>query len=42
VATVVLVPPLTWLGLPYLVAKLCTSVLLVAVNYVASRKWIFL
>jgi putative flippase GtrA len=42
VATVVLVPALTSLGLPYLVAKACTTVLLAIVNYFVSRKWIFL
>jgi putative flippase GtrA len=39
--TVVLVPGLTWLGLPYLVAKTCTTVALAVANYLVSRRWIF-
>lgn len=39
--TVVLVRGLTALGLMYLVAKVCTTVVLSTVNYFVSRKWIF-
>ena len=41
-ATVALVSGLAALGLPYLVAKACATALLAVVNYVVSRKWIFL
>lgn len=41
VLTVILVPALTWLGLPYLVAKLVTTGALAVLNYLASRTWIF-
>lgn len=40
--TVGLVQALTWLGAPYLVAKVATTALLSAVNYVISKKWIFI
>lgn len=40
--TVLLVPGLTSLGLPYLVAKVGTTGLLALANYLISRKWIFL
>jgi putative flippase GtrA len=40
--TVVLVQSLTWAGLPYVAAKLVTAVILAIVNYVVSRKWIFI
>ncbi|MHC8503383.1 GtrA family protein [Pseudonocardia bannensis] len=39
--TVVLVQGLTWLGLPYLISKLCTTAVLAVVNYVVSKKWVF-
>src|SRR5262245_8808335 len=42
VLTVILVQGLTWLGLPYLVAKGVTSALLAIANYIVSRKWIFI
>jgi putative flippase GtrA len=41
VLTVILVPGLTWSGLPYLVAKVGTAVALAVANYVVSRRWIF-
>ena len=41
-STVVLVQGLTWSGLPYVVAKLVTAVILAVCNYVISRKWIFI
>ena len=40
--TVALVQGLTWLGVPYLVAKVVTTAALSAVNYVISKKWIFI
>ena len=40
--TVALVQALTWAGLPYVVAKLLTSVVLAVCNYFVSRKWIFI
>jgi putative flippase GtrA len=40
--TVALVPGLTGLGVPYLVAKVLTTAALSAVNYVISKRWIFL
>jgi putative flippase GtrA len=39
--TVALVPGLAWLGLPYLVAKVCTTAMLTVVNYAVSRRWVF-
>jgi putative flippase GtrA len=39
--TVVLVRALTVLGVMYLAAKVLTTAVLSAVNYVVSRKWIF-
>lgn len=39
--TVVLVQLLTWLGLPYLVSKLCTTAVLAISNYFISREWVF-
>lgn len=39
--TVVLVQVLTWLGLPYLISKLCTTALLAVGNYFLSRVWVF-
>ncbi|MFC4109049.1 GtrA family protein [Micromonospora zhanjiangensis] len=42
VATVLLVQGLTWAGLPYLVAKVVTAGALAAMNYVVSKKWIFI
>lgn len=39
--TVVAVQSLTWLGLPYLYAKLLTAAVLAVANYFASQKWIF-
>jgi putative flippase GtrA len=39
--TVVLVQLLTWLGLPYLVSKLCTTAVLAVSNYFISREWVF-
>lgn len=40
--TVVLVRALTALGLMYLVAKVFTTAALSVVNYLVSRKWIFI
>ena len=40
--TVILVPTLTWLGLPYLAAKLLTTGVLSVANYLISRRWIFI
>jgi len=40
-ATVLAVQALTWLGLPYLVAKLVTAAVLAVVNYLVSRRWVF-
>lgn len=42
VVTIALVQALTWAGVPYLVAKVATTACLSAVNYVISRKWIFM
>ena len=42
VVTIALVQGLTWLGMPYLVAKVLTTACLSAVNYVISKKWIFI
>src|SRR5438270_12538394 len=39
--TVVLVPTLTWLGIQYLASKLLVAAALAVLNYVASRRWIF-
>lgn len=39
--TVLLVQLLTWLGLPYLVSKLCTTAVLAVSNYFLSREWVF-
>jgi putative flippase GtrA len=39
--TVLGVQALTWLGVPYLAAKLFTSGVVAIVNYVASRWWVF-
>jgi putative flippase GtrA len=39
--TVVLVQVLTWMGLPYLVSKLCTTAVLAVSNYFISRRWVF-
>jgi putative flippase GtrA len=41
VFTVILVPTLTWLGLQYLVSKLLVAAVLAVLNYVTSRRWIF-
>lgn len=40
--TVLLVKALTALGVLYLVAKVLTTAILATVNYVVSRKWIFI
>lgn len=40
--TVVLVKALTAIGMMYLIAKVLTTAILSAVNYVISRKWIFI
>ena len=40
--TVALVQGLTLLGVPYLVAKVVTTAALSAINYVISKKWIFI
>lgn len=40
--TVVLVPALTWLGLPYLLSKLVTAAGLAVVNYLVSKRFIFI
>jgi putative flippase GtrA len=42
VLTVLIVQGLTLLGLPYLVAKACSTAVLTVGNYFVSRKWIFL
>ena len=39
--TVVLVPTLTRLGIQYLASKLLVAAVLAVLNYVASRRWIF-
>jgi putative flippase GtrA len=39
--TVALVQAITWLGVSYLIAKILTTAALSAVNYVISRKYIF-
>lgn len=41
-ATVLLVQGLTSAGLPYLVAKVITAAGLAVVNYLVSKKWIFI
>ena len=41
VLTVLLVPILTWAGLPYLVSKLGTNAVLAVLNYLVSRRWVF-
>jgi putative flippase GtrA len=41
IVTVALVQGLTWLGLPYLLSKVCTTALIFLANYVISRRWIF-
>ncbi|MGK5740703.1 GtrA family protein [Micromonospora sp. URMC 103] len=40
-ANVVLVSALTWGGTPYLLAKVLTTASLAVVNYLVSRRWIF-
>jgi putative flippase GtrA len=40
--TVVLVQALTWAGMVYVVAKLVTAVILAILNYLVSRRWIFI
>jgi putative flippase GtrA len=39
--TVISVQALVWLGVEYLVAKMVIAVGLAVINYVVSRKWIF-
>ncbi|HLL68692.1 MAG TPA: GtrA family protein [Micromonosporaceae bacterium] len=39
--TVVLVQGLVWAGIPYLGAKVATTGLLSVINYLVSRRWIF-
>ena len=36
-----LVPSLTWLGLPYLISQVVTTTSLSMMNYLVSRRWIF-
>jgi putative flippase GtrA len=40
--TIGLVQVLTWLSVPYLVAKVATTAALSAANYVISKRWIFI
>lgn len=37
----VLVPALTWQGVPYLISQAMTTVSIAAMNYFVSRRWIF-